>query len=62
MINKEVDNRANRSKGDMYIVLDVRVPKKISRSQKSLFEELDETDLTDSKIESFDKFTRKNDK
>ena len=59
---KGVDNRANRSKGDMYIVLDVRVPKKISRSQKSLFEELDETDLTDSKIESFDKFTRKNDK
>lgn len=59
---KGVDNKANRNKGDMYIVLDVRVPKKVSRSQKSLFEELDETDLTDSKIESFDKFTRKNDK
>lgn len=31
---KGVDNRANRSKGDMYIVLDVRVPKKYHAVKK----------------------------
>ena len=45
----------------MYIVLDVRVPKKLSRDQRKLFEELDDTDLSDSKIEKFDDFTKNND-
>ena len=58
---KGVDNEFNRSKGDMYIILDVRVPKKLSREQKKLFESLEDTDLTDSKISDFDKFTENND-
>ena len=58
---KGVDNEFNRSKGDMYIILDVRVPKKLSREQKKLFESQEDTDLTDSKISDFDKFTENND-
>lgn len=59
---KGIDNESTRKKGDMYIILDVRIPKKISRDQKRLFEDLDDTDLTDSKINSFDKFTKNNDR
>lgn len=58
---KGVDNESARTKGDMYIILDVRIPKKLSRDQKRLFESLNDTDLTDSKVDSFDKFTRYND-
>ena len=48
--------------GDMYIIMDVRVPKKISRDQKKLFEELEDTELDDTVIKDFDKFTEKNDR
>lgn len=50
------------NKGDMYIIMDVRVPKKLSRDQKKLFEELEDTDMDDSVIRDFDKFTEKNDR
>ena len=50
------------NKGDMYIIMDVRVPKKISKEQKRLFEELEDTPLDDSTIKEFDKFTMDNDK
>ena len=58
---KGIDNESARTKGDMYIILDVRIPKKLSRDQKRLFESLDDTDLSDNRIDSFDKFTRYND-
>lgn len=50
------------NKGDMYIIMDVRIPKRISRDQKKLFEELENTDLDDNTINEFDKFTEKNDR
>ena len=50
------------NKGDMYIIMDVRVPKKISKEQKKLFEELEDTDMDDTIIRDFDKFTEKNDR
>ena len=50
------------NKGDMYIIMDVRVPKKLSRDQKKLFEELEDTDMDDTVIKDFDKFTEKNDR
>ena len=50
------------NKGDMYIIMDVRVPKKLSRDQKKLFEELEDTDMDDTVIREFDKFTEKNDR
>lgn len=50
------------NKGDMYIIMDVRIPKKISRDQKKLFEELEDTELDDTVIKDFDKFTINNDR
>ena len=58
---KGIENESTGRRGDMYVVLDVRIPKKLSRDQKKLFESLDDTDLSDSDIEKFNKFTRNND-
>ena len=55
---KGIDNESSRSKGDMYIIMDIRMPKKISRDQKKYFDELSKTDLSDSKINSFDRFVK----
>ena len=44
------------------IIMDVRIPKKISREQKKLFEELEDTELDDTVIKDFDKFTINNDR
>lgn len=43
-------------KGDMYVLLDVHIPKKLSREQKKLFDELSETKLDDSS--DFDKIKK----
>jgi molecular chaperone DnaJ len=55
---KGINNEASRTKGDMYIIMDIRMPKKISKEQKKLFEELNETDLTESKIANFDRYVK----
>ena len=34
------------------------MPKKISKEQKKLFEELNDTDLTESKISNFDRYVK----
>ena len=59
---KGVDNEQKRTKGDLYIIMDVRMPEKISRDQKKLFESLQDTDLDDSTISKFERFTKRNDK
>ena len=46
----------------MYVITKVLTPKKLSRGQKKLIEELAKTDLEDREIEQFNKFTKKNDK
>ena len=46
----------------MYIILKVITPKKLSREQKKLIESLNKTNLEDSTIAKFDKFTEKNEK
>lgn len=43
-------------KGDMYVIIDVHIPKKISRDQKKLFEALSKTKLDDS--DKFDKIRK----
>lgn len=44
-------------KGDMYVVLDVHIPKKLSKEQKKLFEALSQTKLNDSsKFERLQKY------
>ena len=59
---KGIENAKRKTKGDMYIIMDVRIPEKISKDQKRLFEELEETDLNDNEINEFDRFTINNDK
>ena len=53
---KGVSDVNNGRKGDMYIILNVITPKKLSRDQKKLFESLAKTDLDDSK--EFDKIKK----
>ena len=53
---KGVDS--SKGKGDMYVVMEVRSPSKLTRDQKRLLQELDETDLEDSKITKFNKFVK----
>lgn len=49
--------------GDMYVLINVITPKKISREQKKLLEQLNKTKLNDSsEFSNFDKFTKENDK
>lgn len=59
---KGVDNKAKRSKGNMYVTFKVITPKRLSREQKKIIEQLNKTDLVDSEIEIFNKFTEKNSK
>lgn len=54
---KGVEDVQTGRKGDMYVILDVHIPKKLSRDQKKLFEQLHKTTLDDSdkfrKIEKY---------
>lgn len=45
---KGIEDLQTGRKGDMYVVLDVHIPKKLSKEQKTLFEQLSKTDLNDS--------------
>jgi len=45
-------------KGDFYIIIDVVMPKKLSKEQKKLFEALDDTDLETKEIKEFQKFVK----
>ena len=51
---KGVENPNTKRKGDMYVVIDVITPTKLSREQKKLFEQLKNTDLDNESV--FDKF------
>lgn len=53
---KGVSNVNNGRKGDMYLILNVITPKKLSREQKKLFEQLEKTGLDNSK--EFDKIKK----
>lgn len=58
---KGINNETTRRKGDMYIVLKIVTPKKLSKEQKRLLEELNDTDLSDDNdIRKFSKFVREN--
>lgn len=53
---KGIDNKARRNKGNMYVILKVLTPKKLSRDQKKLIEKLSKTDFEDNEINKFNKF------
>lgn len=57
--NKGITNASTRRTGDMYIVLDIRTPKKLSKEQKKLLESLADTDMSDDEVKRFDKFVKK---
>jgi len=42
---KGIENVRTGSKGNMYVILRIVVPKKLTKEQKKLFEQLDDTDL-----------------
>lgn len=46
---KGIEDVQGGRRGDMYVVLEIQVPKKLSRDQKKLFDELSKTDLEDSR-------------
>lgn len=46
---KGVENVNSKRKGDMYVITKVIMPEKLTREQKKLFEELDETPLDNNK-------------
>lgn len=59
---KGVQNEFRKRKGDMYLVYKVYTPKKLSREQKNLIDQLSNTVLETDEIRKFEKFAEKNDK
>ena len=59
-IGKGIKNESTGNIGNMYLIFKVIVPKKLSRDQKKLFEQLDETSFEEKEIKEFNKFTEKN--
>ena len=58
---KGIDNTTLHRKGDMYVILKIVTPKKLSKEQKRLLDELSETNLEDDNdIRNFEKFVKKN--
>ena len=58
---KGINNEATRKKGDMYIVLKIVTPKKLTKEQKKLLEELNKTNLEDDNdIKKFSRFVKEN--
>jgi molecular chaperone DnaJ len=57
---KGVDNKYRKHKGDMYVIFKVYTPKKLTREQKALIDELNNTALETDEIKKFNKFTSNN--
>lgn len=54
---KGVEDVQTGRHGDMYVILDIHIPKKISKEQKKLFEQLEKTTLDDSdKFKKIEKY------
>ena len=58
---KGVDNTYRHHKGDMYVLFKVYTPKRLSREQKKLIDQLSDTDMETDEIRKFNKFTKEND-
>ena len=56
---KGIKNSSTGNTGDMYLIFKVVTPTKLSREQKSLFEKLMDTDLSNSDIKEFDRFVER---
>ena len=56
---KGIDDVHSYRKGDMYVILKVVLPDKLSRDQKKLFEQLDKTDLETKDFNKFNNYMKK---
>ena len=56
---KGIKNSSTGNQGDMYIVFKVVTPTRLSKEQRYLFEQLLNTDMTNSEIDKFDRFTKR---
>ncbi len=57
---KGIDSDINNKKGDMYVIVEVIIPSKLTKKQKDLFKELSETDLDDdSRFAKFNKMLKR---
>ncbi len=57
---KGIKNESTGQTGNMYLIFKVITPKKLSKEQKKLFDELNKTSFDDKEIKEFNKFTEKN--
>ena len=59
--DKGIKDVNSRRTGDMYVVLKVIIPDKLTREQKKIFESLDDRELSNNKVvKSFDDFVKEN--
>ena len=58
---KGIYNESTRHTGNMYVVMKVVIPTKLSRQEKKLFESLAKEELTSNEIKNFEKFVKEND-
>ncbi len=59
---KGIQNESTRHTGNLYVVIKVMIPTKLSRSEKKLFESLAKEDLESTEINKFEKFVKENDR
>lgn len=58
---KGIENVQTKNKGNMYVILNVAIPEKISRDQRKIFEQLEKTDLKcNSQFKKIEDYVRKN--
>ena len=57
--SRGIKNASTGHTGDMYIIFKVIIPSKLTREQKNLFEKLNDTDLTTTEINKFNRFVEK---
>ena len=58
---KGIENDSLRGKGDMYVITNIITPKKLSKEQKKLLEELEKTNLKDSnEFKKIEEYLKKN--
>ncbi len=57
---KGINSEVSRKKGDMYVVYKIVIPKKLTKEQKNLVEQLSKTDMNTKDIETFQNFVQRN--
>jgi molecular chaperone DnaJ len=56
---KGIENVQTKRKGDMYVILNVVIPKRLDRNQKNLINELSDTNLEDENFNKYNSYMKK---